>query len=158
MGGYGSGRQPWAFNFTVEDSLALDVNYLVRNKRRTSGLLTWSRCGTPTASIWYQLNLADEYVRLYYTWRKTEQIDYEVQLVRKLPFFGGVQYFFLCPRCSRQAMKLYSAPGSKYFQCRTCQHLTYQSCRESHKYDKMFARLAAGSGLTAKEFKNALKD
>ena len=38
------------------------------------------------------------------------------------------------------------------FGCRHCYDLTYLSCQESHKYDRMYAQLADGiPGLTAKE-------
>jgi hypothetical protein len=41
--------------------------------------------------------------------------------------FGGVRWWFSCPRCGRQCAKLYLPRGS-VFLCRLCHDLTYQSC------------------------------
>ncbi len=157
MGGYGSGSHPTVYQYRVEDSLTLDVNYLLRNRWRTGGMLSWSRCGKKIAAIGYKLNVAENFVRLYYTWNQIERIDYEVQLTFILRYFGGGQYFFLCPECGGRAMKLYKSPPSKYFHCRTCQHLTYQSCRESHRWDKLYARWAAKWKLPAQAVKDVFK-
>ncbi len=158
MGGYGSGRRPWVFQYRVEDALKLDIGFLRREGWRPGGTIIWSIHEKPIASIRYRLHIEQGYIQLFYRWRETESIDYEIDLIRKHPFFGGLQFYFQCPSCGRRAMKLYKSPGSKYFECRACQHLTYQSCRESHKYDKMFARLAGKSGLPVWAFKDAFKD
>lgn len=135
----------------------LDINFLIRNRWRSGGILSWSSRGKPVGSIGYNLNLADSYVRLLYRWRESERLDYEIPLTNMDRYFGGVQYFFLCPECGKRAMKLCKPPASKYFHCRTCQNLTYRSCRESHKYDKLFARWAAEWKLPVQAFKNVLK-
>src|SRR4051812_36789412 len=38
-------------------------------------------------------------------------------------------------------------PGSRYFGCRCCNDLTYMSCWESHRYGRLFGRLARKSGI-----------
>jgi len=45
-----------------------------------------------------------------------------------IPRFGGLRYWFLCPRCGRRAGKLYDVSGpSSGWGCRRCHRLTYQS-------------------------------
>ena len=66
------------------------------------------------------------------------------------------------PSCKMRVSKLYLPPGATYFGCRTCYHLTYTSCQECHKYDSMFAGLAASMwdwypGLTGKDVRALLK-
>ncbi|MEI6127263.1 MAG: hypothetical protein WCQ99_12005 [Pseudomonadota bacterium] len=64
-----------------------------------------------------------------------------------LVYFGGSRYWFLCPGrgCGRRVGKLYGA--GKYFLCRHCYNLTYDSCRESHRFDRIFGELAREAGL-----------
>jgi len=49
--------------------------------------------------------------------------------------------------CGRRVGKLYLPPGGRYFGCRQCHDLTYTSCQESHRYDRLFGRLAADTGV-----------
>ncbi len=62
-------------------------------------------------------------------------------------FYGGVRYWFLCPAvvdgvlCEDRVGKLYLPPGGKLFGCRQCYGLTYESCQQSHKYDRVFDHL-----------------
>ncbi len=62
--------------------------------------------------------------------------------------YGGVRYWFLCPAvkdgvyCGNRVTKLFLPPGGVVFGCRDCYDLTYQSCQESHKYDKVFGHIA----------------
>ena len=157
MGGYGSGRYADTYDFTIEDCLRIDVNWLKRGGYLKTGChisstLHWSQNGRPIGSIGFEsrLDLNPPYVRLHYTWDKTEQISYQVHLTRTRPNYGGVRWWFVCPgmRCGRRIGKLYKPPDSKYFLCRTCQHLTYTSCRESHQFDAHYALLARNVGTT----------
>jgi len=84
------------------------------------------------------------YVRLqytqtnHYTKEKTE-VDYRVELATTPCNFGGVRYWFICPlvvngrACQRRVAKLYLPPGGRYFGCRHCYNLTYESCKEHDK-------------------------
>ena len=98
-------------------------------------------------------------MRLYYTFDGTEKIDYQVLLVTTQPNYGGLRWWFICPsmHCGRRVGKLYDAPGSKYFLCRTCQDLTYTSCQESHQLDGLLPVIARDAGLSIPEVKKALR-
>ncbi len=168
MGGSGSGRHADVYDFTVEDSLTLNINWLRRNDSLfAKGIsskwgVRWSRNGVVHSSVGYETNLggASDYIRLMYTFRKTESIDYQVCLTKTYPNFGGVRYWFKCPAsgCGKRVAKLYSPPGSRYFACRTCQNLTYTSCRESHQFDGLYSRIGADMGRSANFVKRVLKN
>jgi len=148
MGGYGSGRQVEKYFCTVEECYGLDINKMVRGKwfeprRRTSGTIKWHVGDKEVASIGYEgrMDLSPPYLRLYYTWNQTDHIDYKVCFTTSRPNYGGDRYWFLCPSCMKRVGKLHLAPGQKYFTCRICQRLTYQSCRESHQLDALIAKM-----------------
>ena len=62
-------------------------------------------------------------------------------------FYGGVRNWFLCPAvvdgvlCENRVGMLYLPPGAQVFACRHCYGLTYESCQQSHKYDRVFDHL-----------------
>ena len=61
--------------------------------------------------------------------------------------FGGIRYWFLCPAvtdgiyCGGRVTNLFLPSGTEVFGCRRCYDLTYRSCQESHKYDKVFGHI-----------------
>jgi hypothetical protein len=69
------------------------------------------------------------------TGEKTDY-DYKIPLVTEPCHFGGVRYWFICPLsrngvpCGRRAGTLFLSPGSKYFGCRHCHDLSYESRNE----------------------------
>ena len=54
-------------------------------------------------------------------------------LTTTTPRFGGLRYWFLCPRCGRRAGKLYHV---ERWACRRCHNLAYQSQRHSRHLSK----------------------
>ena len=62
-------------------------------------------------------------------------------------FYGGERNWFLCPAvvdgvlCENRAAKLHLPPGGTMFACRQCHDLTYESCQQSHKYDRVMDHL-----------------
>jgi hypothetical protein len=171
MGGYGSGWQG-ARKATVEDSLILTAALLVRKKALvagawTSGSWCWTLDGDnkPDATIGYEANLTDQdnaWLRLYYR-ASGELMDYKVRLVATIPHYGGFRWWFICPLARRdggpprRAAKLYLPPGGKYFGSREGYGLTYKSCQESGKFNKLFASIAAELGTEAGSIRAALK-
>jgi hypothetical protein len=61
--------------------------------------------------------------------------------------YGGGRYWFRCPAvvdgvlCENRVGVLYLPPGGTVFGCRQCHGLTYESCQQSHKYDRVFEHL-----------------
>ncbi len=81
-------------------------------------------------------------------WSVEDRVEEVVRLQTTRPTFGGVRWWFSCPRvldgeeCARRVGKLYRPPGSGTFACRHCLELTYESCQRSHRYDGLFALVA----------------
>jgi hypothetical protein len=73
-----------------------------------------------------------------------------IELDRTHCHFGGLRYWFLCPRlqggfpCRRRVRVLYLPPGSSLFGCRTCFNLTYRSCQEHDKRVDALLKLSPG--------------
>ena len=179
MGGWGSGnRHHWwrpPKKTVVEDCLSLDVNRWTRAGILKPGVhLTGScLCVSRTArhgSVSYEVlteDLARPRVRLSYTWTllvtgEKEPLDYAVRLSTTRLGGGGLRWWFHCPlggeswACGRRVGKLYLPPGGRYFGCRTCHRLTYQSCQESRKDDALDRFLARHTGCDFAVWKRVL--
>src|SRR5262245_48017606 len=169
MGGPGSGNHDhwWRAGkkTTVEECEALDANRWMREGILKPGVhLTggwrWVYHGGRENSISYEVDTLDPArpaVRLFYTvtrsgTKERESLDYPVELTTTRPRFGGLRWWFICPlvvsgrECGRRVGKLYLPPGGRYFGCRHCYNLTYTSCQESRKYDRVWRKLAADMG------------
>ncbi len=157
----------------MEDSLVLTASSLVRKKwlvpgSWTRGSLGWTYDGDdkPHATIGYEANLTDvgnSWLRLYYR-ASGEPVDYKVQLVTTKPNYGGLRWWFICPLVRRdggpprRVAKLYLPPGGKYFGSREGYGLTYTSCQESGKFNRLYASLGAEMGMDAKTIRWLLND
>jgi hypothetical protein len=95
-------------------------------------------------------------------WSVEHRAEQVVHLQTTRPNFGGVRWWFSCPRvadgrgCGRRVGKLYRPPEGRYFACRRCLDLTYESCQKSHRYDGLFALVAGeASGESFEAVKRA---
>ena len=79
--------------------------------------------------------------------QEMDHMDYTVGIVKTPCNFGGFRLWFLCPfpkegkQCRRTVGKLYLPPGGKYFGCRYCYDLAYQSQRENYRIPKKIFKL-----------------
>jgi len=159
MGGYGSSR--WGSHSkatTVEECRLIEAARWVREgiiapdtRRWGSWIWTNSYSGEQTASIGYEVNTtgAPSWVRLYYTVTPRGgapvDYDYRILLASTMPNYGGRRWWFVCPldraggSCDRRCGKLYMPPGGRYYGCRHCYRLTYESAQE---HDPRVSRLA----------------
>jgi hypothetical protein len=71
--------------------------------------------------------------------------------------FGGVRWWFRCPRCGRRCANLYLPRGS-LFLCRICHDLTYQSCILGKSMSAFLGSMARQFGLTSPELREAIKE
>jgi len=169
------GRWSWSDRNTVEDCRSIGIPWLSRYGYlcgfRSGGMEWKNAAGEVTSSIGIQVSVdgsfGGSYLRLQYTQTshsgEKAELDYKVELVTTSCNYGGVRYWFICPlvvngrACRRRVIKLYLPPGGKYFGCRHCYNLTYQSYRESHKFDRLYGRLAMDiPGATPDMVKRAL--
>jgi hypothetical protein len=163
MGGTGSGR--WTYHKkkrTVEDCWAIDISEVTRvvdlqNLVPFSGSLrpikpaTGNRMPPVRCTVEFKGDDAPM-LGLYYAflgrWGLEHRIEEPIPLLTTRPNFGGVRWWFSCPRlvnsekCGHRVGKLYRAPGSRHFACRRCLDLTYESCQKSHRYDRLSALMA----------------
>jgi hypothetical protein len=150
MGGLGSGRwQGHTKADAVEDCLTLDLGQFARERAFTpghKGALRWLRGERETASISYSVRPADAGLALVLSYRCTPpggaagvDVKMAVPLEALLLPFGGIRWWGRCPLvldgrpCGRRVLKLYLAPGARYFGCRLCYRLSYRSAQEHDK-------------------------
>jgi hypothetical protein len=120
------------------------------------------------ASVSYRVDLngGNPRLRLLYTVTgrdgAKQDLDEPIPLQSTCQRNGGPRWWFTCPlavngrACGRRAAKLYLPPGGRYFGCRVCYDLTYESCQESYQFDRAFAQLARETGFDAGLVKRAL--
>jgi hypothetical protein len=166
MGGSGSGRWGWHDKkTTVEECLILSAGKLARDgiiaQSPGSGWLWWTNTATceRIASAGYSREINGDLVvlRLRYTVTRRDgesaDIDEPLRLQTTPSAVGGMRWWLTCPlvvngrACGRRVGKLYLPPGARCFGCRNCHDLTYTSCQESHRYDRLVGRLATETGL-----------
>lgn len=138
MGGYGSGR--YSGMPVVESGLTLDISRLIRKRfivpgKHVAGAISWTNTttGEKTAEIGYDASmLPDEanWVRLRYT-VNSQPMDYKVALVTSPCNYGGVRWWWICPRTACMVSKLHLPPGGKTFASRKAYRLPYRSQRQA---------------------------
>jgi hypothetical protein len=139
MGGYGSGRS--GGRPTVESALRLDIDTLMRRGVIEQGArvvceMQFSfyddeldvRCEAHVGDAW------NSFVRLQYVmvdyWTGEElAIDDKILLATSRPKFGGLRWWFVCPRLNRRVRKLYLPLGGRHFWSRRAYRLAYASQR-----------------------------
>lgn len=140
MGGY-----HWSKKDRVDDCDDIDVFWLNQHGYfcgRKCGGIKWTNNWGREASVSFCVDVMgnSKYIEFNYTCtsRSTgEKTDYryKVPLVTTRCNYGGVRYWFQCPLqqngiwCGKRVGKLFL--GGKYFGCRHCYNLTYDSRNET---------------------------
>lgn len=136
MGGPGSGNwYRWNSRDTTDGYQRLDIRDIHRERllvSGSSGTSRWWRGERQTGSISWWTRSDDELVTaltLAYT-VAGESLWYQVPVAWTPCNYGGRRPWFRCPgkSCGRRVAVLY---GGKYFLCRHCHDLAYESTRES---------------------------
>lgn len=136
MGGFGSGR--YGGRTTVETSLTLDINRLLRQSlivpgAHNFGTLTWTNhaTGEDVASIGFEASLVDyrdAWARFQYSANEMPQ-DFTVWIDNSRCHYGGLRWWWRCPRSGRRVAKLCLPPGASIFASRSFYRLAYNSQR-----------------------------
>ena len=163
MGGFGSGD--WdrhTKKTTVEECRSLDVNQLARSgmlRVGAAGDFCWEQHCVGGRHFFVKFSTlgddAKRILRLSYRlcsdcWDNSEDAEFEdvtmsIRLQATPMHFGGERWWFVCPLvegsvpCNRRVCKLYLPPGSRYFGCRICHDLTYESCQQAHQLERLLA-------------------
>jgi hypothetical protein len=132
---------------TTDDMLKLDIRKLHKDGLLKQGLYytsDWSRNGNPIGSI----SIKTEYDRICLIYRNRsgnaiewENIETFVNITWTKCNYGGYRPWFLCPKCYRRVAILY---GGKYFLCRHCHNLAYESqkaSKEARPLDSYLCRI-----------------
>src|SRR5262245_27630076 len=141
MGGYGSGRS--GGGPTVESTFRIDIDVLRR--RGMIGLGTRGGCVMRFSGYWHDVDVECEthiddpwnaWIRLKYgmsdySTDEPLEIDDKILLATSQPPFGGLRWWFVCPRLNRRVRKLYLPLGGRHFWSRGAYQLAYASQRET---------------------------
>ena len=167
MGGFGSGNTStrWEKKTVVEDCKSIDANRWMREGILKAsvhhiGSWRWTYRNGGGFSVYYEVDTREPafaFVRLWYSWiwrstQKQESAEYRVCVTTTRLHHGGLRWWFICPLivggrpCGRRVGKLYLPPQGRYFGCRRCNDLTYTSCQESRKYDRLYRAMARDMG------------
>jgi hypothetical protein len=139
MGGSGSGR--YGGRPIVETALRLDIDRMMRRGAIQPGahlggqmqfnfdddridVKFESRAGDPCNS-WLRL----QYVIHDYWSAEPYEIDDKIYLATSRPPFGGLRWWFVCPRLNCRVRKLYLPLGARHFRSRRAYRLAYASQR-----------------------------
>lgn len=70
-------------------------------------------------------------------------VSQKIRLDRTTPNYGGVRWWFICPKCDRRVTRLHRPSHTYYFFCRHCYDLTYESAQSSRTRSDTFFSIAA---------------
>jgi hypothetical protein len=136
MGGYGSGRTGGRPTAEACDSYVFNASWFNRGRLKSGshGIAPLRYSDGFEVSI--VIDTRDQhygFLTLSHARRNGDGSDvrYQVQLVQTLPNYGGVRWWFVCPRSGRRVAKLYLPLGGAYFWSRKAYGLGYRSQRES---------------------------
>ena len=152
MGGFGSGNRivRSTKRVTVEESLGLDIGPFREGLGHDStGTIIWKRAVGSESKVGYSLKWNDGFpsVILQYQSPDDEEVRLSIRFQTSPTNFDGRRWWFTCPltvdgvACGRRARKLFLPPGERYFGCRACHNLGYQSCRHSHDWNRVQGKI-----------------
>ena len=129
MGGYGSGCWRAAQYELAENCLSVTPRHA----------LGAARAASPLLPAFIDLGLSGR----HYAPDAVQRVRLQSTPCR----YGGVRWWFECPRCGRRVGKLYLPPRAVAYRCRLCWDLRYRSQRLANwdrrrwRADKLWARI-----------------
>jgi hypothetical protein len=132
--------------YTTDQAKRIEMTYLRKSgdlKGWSWRRISWNYNGRPSGCIDVKIATGSDgdnyYMELDYKWKDHDAaewtpIDYKVRLQPTSCGFGGRRWWFICPNlnCRRRNSILYQS--GRYFVCRKCAGLKYESQNYSGKY------------------------
>ncbi len=151
MGGFGSGD--WADvakrKTTTELCMSISASSLKKYgffEENKTGIITWTNDFSEligTVKIQSFVSSNGNKTRIEVSTEGFVTSRQKIELTKTPCNYGGWRYWFECPvvkdgvYCGNRITKLFLPPATKFFGCRECYDLTYESCQKSHKYDRI---------------------
>lgn len=131
------GRGVWFKKMTVQECWNLDMVYLRKRIDFGKVCLTaaeWKSSWGKRFKV-YIVHKPKAPFLIYYFLKNTktgqpEEIVYKISWEATPCNYGGFRYWFYCPNCHSRRRVLYLPPRAKYFACRKCYNLCYESQQE----------------------------
>lgn len=128
----------------TEEATCLDINYLARRRLLT---VQPHRIGWSRRAVWAEVflgeNIEELFVRMHCP--SSDPNDpgtlYVIPLVLTQQRLGGRRRWLKCYLCGSRVAKLYIPPSKIDWGCRVCHGLTYRSCREAHRAERMHCKI-----------------
>lgn len=169
MGGFGSGwHGKGRGKKAVDECLRLDVQYFKHLGALQSGYtayvtLNWLQgdrnpSGLVRSHVW--CNISNAPPQAYFTHEfGGGSYHQEIFLTPSETEFEGHRWWWVCPEdgCGRRVRYLYLPAGENVFRCRGCWDLTFQSCRDSHRHDRLYMYVANLMGIGFQEAKEVIE-
>jgi hypothetical protein len=150
MGGYGSGG--YGGRPTVESAVRLDIDSMmhwgaIQPGFHLGGEMRMHQFYGDDIDVKFESHAGDpgnswlclRYSMTDYCSGEEFKIDDKVYLASTRPHFGGLRWWFVCPRLNRRVRKLYLPLGGRHFWSRRAYRLAYASQRET-VYDRAMRR------------------
>lgn len=134
------GRFSYSNRYTTEELKSVSMSFLYRKHYLyfiSVGHIQWTRGGEKIGSMDICVSTAHKkYARFRYTQTNQEtgekkDFNISINLLETKCNYGGVRYWFECPRCKRRVGVIYLSPFRDYsgWGCRKCFSLNYKSQR-----------------------------
>jgi hypothetical protein len=100
--------------------------------------------------VHYSIHTHYAELRIYFF--HNQPVRQEIPLVSTMPHYGGIRWWFLCPKCNQRVSTLHKPNETCCFFCRRCHDLSYESSQSSGmKKESFFKARAKSLGSTTRE-------
>jgi len=146
LGGFGSGRYGGRPTAEATASYVIDIARLTRGGLRAGILATantqYDGGDFPIDLVIDTRGAFNHHIQFTHPTRNDQyrdKVTYTVNLTTTRPHFGGVRWWFVCPRSGRATPKLFLPNGGLYFWSRRAYGLGY-ACQRETKSDRLMRK------------------
>src|SRR5262245_15132173 len=127
----------------VEDCLVLSVKSVRQSSERHTGLVHWRRGNQIIGTVKYEMKpWSAERGDLWLRYSLDgEPVHLTISMTSTKLHSGGRRWWFICPATGKRVGKLYLPDGATHFAGRKAHELTYASCQQSHRIERLWRRI-----------------